>query len=83
MAACDILADISDTFFSLTTTPEKTALVVLLLHDVTGLKKKDIRKILEYGPQLAEIYSKDRDFRVNKGSKVKIGVKTKAKKWKA
>ena len=39
--------------------------------------------MLEYGPQLAKIYTKDQDFSVNKKPKAKIGKKTSKKKKKA
>lgn len=74
---------ITDDFKQLCSRPEKINLAVLLLHDVTGLKKKDIRLMLEYGPQLDDIYSKDQDFSVNKKPKAKIGAKAKTKKKKA
>ena len=74
---------ISDDFKQLCSRPEKVNIAVLLLHDVTGLKKKDIKLLLEYGPRLADIYSNEQDFKVNKKPRSKIGKKIKGKKGKA
>jgi hypothetical protein len=73
---------ISEDFKQLCSRPEKINLAVLLLHDVTGLKKKDIRLMLEYGPRLDDIYSQDQDFSVNKKPKAKIRTNAKAKNGK-
>lgn len=72
MSCYNVLVDIQEDFKNLTREPEKENLTVLLLHDVTGIKKKDIKKILEYGPQLYEIYSKNQDFTVNKKPSAKL-----------
>lgn len=81
--AQEAIIKITEGFIDITSDPESISLAVLLLHDVTGLKKKDIRKVLEYGPQLSRIYSKNQDFSVNKKPKAKIGAKTKAKRKRA
>lgn len=81
--ANDLLFEISNGFSNLCDSPEKTNLIVLLLHDVTGIKKKDVRLLLKYGPQIEEIYGTDQDFKVNKKPKAKIGAKAKTKKKKA
>lgn len=75
----EIARDLQD----LASTPEKANLVVLLLHDVTGVKKKDIKKILEYGPKLDEIYSTDQDFQLNKTPEGKTRAQTGTKFKKA
>lgn len=77
----NILKDISQDFGKITKNPEKENLAVLLLHDVTGIKKKDIKQVLKYGPQLFDIYSKKQDFQVNKKPSAKV-TKAKAKKGK-
>ena len=81
--APNLLVEISTGFDGLTDSPEKTSMIVLLLHDVTGLKKKDIRLMLEHGPKLSEIYSNDQDFSVNKKPEAKMKGKAKGKKKKA
>lgn len=63
-------------------TPEKANLVVLLLHDVTGVKKKDIKAILKYGLELARIYEAEQDFNLNETPKGKTGARPKTKKSK-
>ena len=78
-----LIKSIAKDFKSLSSTPEKANMVVLLLHDVTGVKKKDIKKVLLHGIDVEEIYSKEQDFKVNKKPKAKKGIKTKAKKKKA
>lgn len=75
------LNEIQDDFKQLTNNEEKENLAVLLLHDVTGIKKKDIKQVLKYGPQLFDIYSKKQDFQVNKKPSAKV-TKAKAKKGK-
>jgi hypothetical protein len=79
----DLLFDITRGFELLTDSPEKTNLIVLLLHDVTGQKKKAIRELLKYGKKLEEIYAQDQDFSVNKRPEAKISVKTQTKRKKA
>lgn len=70
---------IADDFKQLCSRPEKVNLIVLLLHDLTGVKKKVIKELLEHGPELHDIYSEDQPFTVNKKPDAKIKNKTKKK----
>ncbi|NKE69855.1 hypothetical protein [Candidatus Manganitrophus noduliformans] len=50
---------VSEAFQRIGKSRAKKELIVLLLHDaVTGVRKTDIRKILDVAPCLAEIYLK-------------------------
>lgn len=66
-----ILKDISESFSALTDSPAKKNMVVMMLHDFTGVKKKDIKLLLDCGPNVYQTYSIEQDFKVNKNPKAK------------
>lgn len=63
---------IQEDFQQLCSRPEKVNLAVMMIHDITGLKKKDIKKMLDYGTRVDDIYSQDQDFKVNKKPSAKV-----------
>lgn len=71
-----ILKEFSDGLSSLVDHPAKVNMLVMLLHDVTGVKKRDIKLILKHGPELHKIYSMEQDFKVNKNPKAKLKKKS-------
>jgi len=66
------LKEITESFKQISDDNVKANIVVLILHDLTGVKKKDIKKILKYGPLIEKAYTKDQSFTVNKKAVAKL-----------
>ncbi len=55
------ILDVADAGAKLLAGPLKDSTIILLLHEMTGVAKRDIKKILDAAPQIARTYLK-RDF---------------------